>query len=281
MPGRAVLLSDLHLTSNPALDDFRRDEDLAALVDLPLLQPGDDPVDLVLLGDTFGLWQSISETGCKSRDGSDVPLDYDGVSEAKRSRPFFADDPEMEQFFRAAYRDSEEVREAVNEILDARISGETVPSARCAPGGDRSRARSEVPLPDRGGPPADRAPTRRGDHPADELWADRLFTGKPYFRPRLSFPAVRFVVFGHTHDALRRELSSGAVYLNSGSWTSGRGTAAAYRRRALGRRADGAVGSAHGRRPARRGDALRTRGAARRALMRLIAGGCSQEGAST
>ena len=82
---RAVFVSDLHLGSNPTLDDFTRDAEFERLLDLPELKPeGGDQVDLVLLGDSFDLWQSVSEKECRQEQGSRIDLAYAANSEAER-----------------------------------------------------------------------------------------------------------------------------------------------------------------------------------------------------
>jgi UDP-2,3-diacylglucosamine pyrophosphatase LpxH len=82
---RAVFVSDLHLGSNPTLDDFTRDREFEALLELPELKPGGgDQVDLVLLGDSFDLWQSVSEKECRQEQGRRIDLAYVAVSEAQR-----------------------------------------------------------------------------------------------------------------------------------------------------------------------------------------------------
>ena len=82
---RAVFVSDLHLGSNPTLDDFTRDREFEALLELPELKPeGGDQVDLVLLGDSFDLWQSVSENECRQEQSSRIGLEYHSDSEAQR-----------------------------------------------------------------------------------------------------------------------------------------------------------------------------------------------------
>ena len=82
---RAVFVSDLHLGSNPTLDDFTRDREFEALLELPALKPGvGDQVDLVLLGDSFDLWQSVSENECRQEKSNRIDLEYLADSEAQR-----------------------------------------------------------------------------------------------------------------------------------------------------------------------------------------------------
>jgi hypothetical protein len=72
---RTVLLSDLHLGGNPALDDFTHDAEFAALLALPELQPeAGTEVTLVLLGDTFDLWQAVSPQECAADEAVQVVL---------------------------------------------------------------------------------------------------------------------------------------------------------------------------------------------------------------
>jgi UDP-2,3-diacylglucosamine pyrophosphatase LpxH len=82
---RAMFVSDLHLGSNPTLDDFTRDREFEALLELRELKPrAGDQVDLVLLGDTFDLWQSVSENECRQARGDRIELAYTADSEARR-----------------------------------------------------------------------------------------------------------------------------------------------------------------------------------------------------
>ena len=82
---RAVFVSDLHLGSNPTLDDFTRDREFEVLLELPALKPGaDDRLDLVLLGDSFDLWQSVSENECRQEKSNRIDLEYLADSEAQR-----------------------------------------------------------------------------------------------------------------------------------------------------------------------------------------------------
>jgi len=82
---RAVFVSDLHLGSNAALDDFRRDDELAVLLGLSELQPPPgEEVDLVLLGDTFDLWQSVDDEECRQRRSVDIDFGITASREAQR-----------------------------------------------------------------------------------------------------------------------------------------------------------------------------------------------------
>jgi UDP-2,3-diacylglucosamine pyrophosphatase LpxH len=81
---RMVCVSDLHLGSNPRLDDFLRDGEFARLVELPELQALEGgAIDLVLLGDTFDVWQSVADAECGT-DPAQVPLQYDAGAEEGR-----------------------------------------------------------------------------------------------------------------------------------------------------------------------------------------------------
>lgn len=156
---------------------------------------------------------------------------------ARSTERFFSADPEMEEFLRGAYDASREVRLAVNEILAAQGSREGVrgtergtarrrgpqrkPTGRPLSGTPRpsTRRRGEVPKPM--GALRGVAATRGiAGPPEDIAWAENLFSEKPYFRDRLAPEAFRYVVFGHTHDALERRLSNGATYLNAGTWAA-------------------------------------------------------------
>jgi UDP-2,3-diacylglucosamine pyrophosphatase LpxH len=420
---RAVFVSDLHLGSNPTLDDFTRDREFEALLELSELKPeGGDQVDLVLLGDSFDVWQSVSENECRQEQSSRIELEYLADSEAQRlagvrakhlrwfealgrfgkrpgcrlvfitgnhdhslidpavqaqvtqylglggfaglsfanfyedpalslyadhgsqydhnntyddfarldwkkdcrgyyfvklffnrieyrdprvdnspsgwgevwhwlrrfmnfrllaaavryywqystdnrvplwvtpfaarglaesaaepglvgqaaapnlliggpaarsSESFFSADPETEEFLREAYEASPEVRRAVNEILEAQEQGEAVRGPQrgarreARPARKASaRRRAEVPKPEgalRG------LASERGiaGPPEDVGWAENLFSDKPYFRDRIDVRDFRYVLFGHTHGALDRQLSNGATYLNTGTWTAG------------------------------------------------------------
>lgn len=55
----------------------------------------------------------------------------------------------------------------------------------------------------------------------DVAWAERLYTDKPSFRPRLSPDETTFVLLGHTHRARHHVLTNGAIYFNTGAWTGG------------------------------------------------------------
>ena len=82
---RVVFASDLHLGSNPTLDDFTRDTEFESLLDLPELRPsGEDRVELVLLGDSFDLWQAVSEDECHQEETERIDLAYVAASEAVR-----------------------------------------------------------------------------------------------------------------------------------------------------------------------------------------------------
>ena len=82
---RAVFVSDLHLGSNPTLDDFTRDREFEALLELTELKAeGGDQVALVLLGDSFDFWQSVSENECRQEQSSRIELEYLADSEAQR-----------------------------------------------------------------------------------------------------------------------------------------------------------------------------------------------------
>ncbi len=419
---RAVFVSDLHLGSNPTLDDFTQDREFEAFLELPELGPrAGAHVDLVLLGDSFDLWQSVSETECRQKQSSNIDLEYVTDSEAQRlalvrakhlrwfealgrfgKRPgcrlifitgnhdhslidpalqarvtqylglggsaglsfanfyedpalslyadhgnqydhnntyddfvhfdwkqdcpgyyfvklffnrieykdprvdnspsgwsavwhwlrrimnfkllavairyywqystddrvpqrikpaatrdlaestaqpdligqaaapnllfagpasrssdsFFSADPETEAFLREAYDVSPEVRRAVNEILDAQEeSGGARGTQRGVTRGARpvrkpsARRRSEVPKPTKSsrGLAAERGIV---GPPKDIGWAENLFSGGPYFRDRLKVKDFRYVIFGHTHDALDHQLSNGATYLNTGTWAA-------------------------------------------------------------
>ncbi|MBI5068277.1 MAG: hypothetical protein HZB56_08545 [Deltaproteobacteria bacterium] len=146
---------------------------------------------------------------------------------------FFAVDPGMEEFYRAAYQESAEVRRAVNEILEAQARAPRggKPRARPARPGPRRRAagrpssapRPEVPAPrDRARalcPPVAAAPAGPLGPPEDVVWAERLYTRGPWFRGPLDVAHTRFAVFGHTHGERTQPLGNGATYLNTGSWT--------------------------------------------------------------
>jgi UDP-2,3-diacylglucosamine pyrophosphatase LpxH len=81
---RAVFLSDLHLGSNPRLDDFGWDAQVDALVETLELNPKPGgQVDLVLLGDVFDLWQSVTDEECEQEDCEHV-LESDLASELAR-----------------------------------------------------------------------------------------------------------------------------------------------------------------------------------------------------
>jgi hypothetical protein len=133
----------------------------------------------------------------------------------------------MEQFFRQAYDTSPDVRLVVNEILEAQQASEAAravaPRRRPVRGAGKrkpsSRRRPEVP---RATAVPRAAETARGlgGPPEDVDWAERLFTDKPCFRERLTRDAFQFVVFGHTHGALERQLSNSATYLNTGTWAT-------------------------------------------------------------
>ncbi len=82
---RVAFASDLHLGSNPRLDDFTRDIEFAAFLDLPEFKPsGDDQAEVVLLGDTFDLWQAVREDECHQEESKRIKLAYDPTSEAAR-----------------------------------------------------------------------------------------------------------------------------------------------------------------------------------------------------
>ena len=82
---RVVFASDLHLGSNPTLDDFTRDVEFEGFLDLPEFKPsGDDRVELVLLGDSFDLWQAVSEDECHQEKSKRIDLAYVAASEAVR-----------------------------------------------------------------------------------------------------------------------------------------------------------------------------------------------------
>lgn len=59
-----AVVSDLHLGSLPALDDFVLDERFDAL--LAVLDGGNDSCELALLGDTFDMWQAVDQAECSS-----------------------------------------------------------------------------------------------------------------------------------------------------------------------------------------------------------------------
>ena len=158
-------------------------------------------------------------------------------SSARSAERFFSADTVMEEFLREAYDASPEVRLAVNEILEAQekhegVRGTTRGTARRgAPRSkpsDRGRAgtrkpstrrRPEVPRPL--GRVRGVAATRGiAGPPEDVAWAENLFSDKPYFRDRLTPGAFQYVLFGHTHGALEHRLSNGAMYLNTGTWTT-------------------------------------------------------------
>lgn len=221
---RAVLLSDLHLASNPELDGFRRDDDLDALVDLPLLRTGHDPVDLVLLGDTFDLRPSVSGAEREAAPGEDAPLDE--ASEARRLAEAAARHPLCLQAWRrfaarrgarlvfvAGDHDRALVSPAVQAALAAALGLRLGPRLRVREAYDAP----ELALHAEHGHRYDR------DGAVDVAWAEGLFADGPCARAPLAVPAVLFVVFGHTHHALRRTLSNGVTYLNAGSWTAASG----------------------------------------------------------
>ena len=82
---RVVFASDLHLGSNPTLDDFTRDVEFESFLDLPEFKPSaDDRVELVLLGDSFDLWQAVSEEECHQEKSKRIDLAYVAASEAVR-----------------------------------------------------------------------------------------------------------------------------------------------------------------------------------------------------
>ncbi len=82
---RAVIVSDLHLGSNPILDDFTRDADFEAFLQLPEVQPmPEGRVDLVLLGDSFDLWQSVTDAECEAEKAREIDLRYGAISEVRR-----------------------------------------------------------------------------------------------------------------------------------------------------------------------------------------------------
>src|SRR5512139_3312042 len=83
--GRTVIVSDLHLGSNPTLDDFTRDDEFASFLTLPELTPSaTERVDLVLLGDSFDLWQSVSEEECRQGRAKRIDLAFTGPGETSR-----------------------------------------------------------------------------------------------------------------------------------------------------------------------------------------------------
>jgi UDP-2,3-diacylglucosamine pyrophosphatase LpxH len=82
---RTVIVSDLHIGSNPTLDDFTGDDEFAAFLALPELNPSaSDRVDLVLLGDSFDLWQSVPEDECRQDNARRIDLAFSDVSETGR-----------------------------------------------------------------------------------------------------------------------------------------------------------------------------------------------------
>jgi len=82
---RAVIVSDLHLGSNPTLDDFTRDDEFASFLALPELTPSaEERVDLVLLGDIFDLWQSVSAEECRAERAKLIELAFTGAVEKSR-----------------------------------------------------------------------------------------------------------------------------------------------------------------------------------------------------
>jgi UDP-2,3-diacylglucosamine pyrophosphatase LpxH len=158
-----------------------------------------------------------------------------GGPRGRSAERFFALDPGMEEFFRAAYQESAEVRRAVNELLEAQAppsrggrsrAGPARPAGRRRPAGKASSApRPEVPPPhDRARalrPPVAAAPSGPLGPPADVVWAERLYGTGPAFRAPLDPAVTRFAVLGHTHGERSQPLGNGATYLNTGSWTGG------------------------------------------------------------
>ena len=86
---RVVMISDLHLCLGPnyGVEDFYADDAFAGFLQDRLLMPGpEDRVDLVLLGDTFDLWQTaLDDAEYRADLSSQIPLDYSPHDEAQRS----------------------------------------------------------------------------------------------------------------------------------------------------------------------------------------------------
>ena len=136
---------------------------------------------------------------------------------------FFSVDQQMEEFFRESYEKSPAVRLAVNEI---RVTLEDAERTKTKRGTVKrrtkkytSRKRPEVPKP-RGLQHIPLAERRVFHVPQDIEWAESLYEKKPFFRSQLSADAFRYVIFGHTHGALEKQLTNGALYLNTGTWTT-------------------------------------------------------------
>jgi UDP-2,3-diacylglucosamine pyrophosphatase LpxH len=85
---RAVLISDLHLAVGPDhnVESFFSDGPFQHFLQGPLLNPAaGDQVELVLLGDTFDLWQTaLDDAEYTAPSTADVPLDYTGADEVQR-----------------------------------------------------------------------------------------------------------------------------------------------------------------------------------------------------
>jgi UDP-2,3-diacylglucosamine pyrophosphatase LpxH len=85
---RAVLISDLHLTigADNNIENFFSDDPFRSFLQDGLLQPGEsDEVDLILLGDTFDLWETaLQNAEYSAPTTADIQLDYTGNDEVQR-----------------------------------------------------------------------------------------------------------------------------------------------------------------------------------------------------
>ncbi len=84
MRSGAVFLSDFHMGDGGNLEDFFSESKFDALVKKLSDDYGDAKLDLVLLGDTFDLWQIVSPNEWSEDDPDNIPLELSVGDEVKK-----------------------------------------------------------------------------------------------------------------------------------------------------------------------------------------------------
>jgi UDP-2,3-diacylglucosamine pyrophosphatase LpxH len=80
----AYFVSDLHLGADPQLDDFDADQQFSEFIDKVSADEKDAALDLVLLGDTFDLWQIIDPADKTRESAEQIDLTLTPAAEAQR-----------------------------------------------------------------------------------------------------------------------------------------------------------------------------------------------------
>ena len=96
----AYFLSDLHLGADAQLDDFDSDIAITEFVQKICADDKDAEVDLVLLGDTFDLWQVVPEEDKTQPTADLIHLDIDPAGEAAKTERAAMRHPQVFTAFR-------------------------------------------------------------------------------------------------------------------------------------------------------------------------------------